>query len=147
MIERDYIMRLVQQLAGVLMRIFKLKTQEEYEHALEETHRAYQELLGMSPELMAAFDSAALAQLLGHHEKVKAAAALFREESELYRRTGDTTLAQARAQRACELYLEAIQRQTRPDAECVAAVKFLVQFFPIQNFSVSYTDLLQKLAP
>jgi hypothetical protein len=145
MIERDYIMRLVQQLAAVLKRIFKLKEQEQHEQALVEAGAAYGELLGMSPELMAAFDSATLAQLLGHHERVKAAAALFRAEGELHQRLGEEAGAQARYQRALELYLEAAQAQTQSDAECVAAVRVIAKLLLPERITPRYSNLMQKL--
>ncbi len=145
MIERDYIMRLVQQLAAALTRIFKLKEQEKYDQAFDETGKAFNELLGMSPELMAAFDSATLAQLLGHHEKVKTAAALFREEGELYQRKGEEAKAQTRYQRAFELYLEAAQMQEQSDAECVEAARFIAKLLLAERVAARYADLMQKL--
>ncbi|NUO82641.1 hypothetical protein HUU05_21425 [candidate division KSB1 bacterium] len=145
MVERDYIMRLVQQLAAALTRIFKLKEQEKYEQALDETGSAFNELLGMSPELMAAFDSATLAQLLGHHQRVKTAAALFRAEGELYQRKGEEAVAQARYQRAFELYLEAAQMQEQSDAECVEAIRLLAKLLFAERIATNYADLMQKL--
>lgn len=144
MIERDYLMRLVQQLGAALLRIFKLKQLERYDQALVETNAAFNELLGMSPELMAAFDSATLAQLLGHHERVKTAAALFRAEEELYRMKENFALAQARGQRALELYLEAAKMQSQPDAECVAAIKHLAALLPCERIAQRYLELMQR---
>ena len=144
MIERDYIMRLVQQLGAALLRIFKLKQLERYDPALAETNAAFNELLGMSPELMAAFDSATLAQLLGHHEKVKTAAALFRAEEELYRLKEEPARAQARGQRALELYWEATQMQSQPDAECVEAIKQLAALLPRERIAPRYIELMQR---
>ena len=144
MIERDYIMRMMQQLGAALLRIFKLKELEHYDQALTETDSAFNELLGMTPELMAAFDSATLAQLLGHHEKVKTAAALFDEEEKLYRLQGEHALAQVRAQRALELYLEAAQMQEQLDAECVAAIKRLAALLPRERLAPRYAELMQR---
>lgn len=147
MVERDYLMRLVQQLGAALLRIFKLKQLEQYDQALTETSSAFDELLGMSPELMAAFDSATLAQLLGHHERVKTAAALFREEEELYRLKEDHALAHARGQRALELYLETTQMQPLPDAECIAAIKQLAALVPRERIAQRYLELMQRFKP
>ncbi len=145
MVERDYIMRLVQQLAAALTRIFKLKEQEKYDQALDETAGAFNELLGMSPELLAAFDSATLAQLLGHHQRVKTAAALFREAGELYQRKGEDAAAQMRYQRAFELYLEAAQMQEQNDPECVEAIRGISQALLAERIAARYAELMQKL--
>lgn len=144
MIERDYIMRMVQQLAAALTRIFKLKEQEKYDQALDETGEAFNALLGMSPEMMAAFDSATLAQLLGHHEKVKTAAALFRAEGELHQLQGDSATAQTRFQRAFELYLEAAHMQERSDTECVEAARFVAKLLFAERIAARYAELMQK---
>ncbi len=145
MVERDYIMRLVQQLAAALMRIFKLKELKKYDQALDEIDSAYSELLGMSPELMAAFDSATLAQLLGHHEKVKTAAALFCAEAELHRCQQEEAQAQSRYQRALELYLEAAQMQERSEADCVAAIHMISKLLLAEHIAPRYAELMQKL--
>ncbi|MEK7727720.1 MAG: hypothetical protein AAB354_04860 [candidate division KSB1 bacterium] len=145
MVERDYLMRMIQQLGAALLRIFKLKELEKYDQALEETSNAFNELLGMSPELLAAFDSATLAQLLGHHEKVKTAAALFREEGELHRRKGEDVKAQACYQRALELYLEAASMQERNDAVCVDAVRITAKLLLAEHITARYAELMQRL--
>lgn len=108
MIERDYIMRLVQQLAAVAARILRLRELEKYDQAQQELEQAYGELLGLNHELLLSLDAATAARLLAHEEKIKIAAKLMHEEGALLEHQGRFDLAHTRRQRALELYLEAL---------------------------------------
>lgn len=146
MIERDYIMRLAQQLAASLARIFRSKEQEQYDLALVETDQAFNELLGMSRELMAAFDSATLAQLLGHRERVKTAAELFRSEGEIFLLCEDQAQAQSAFKRALELYCEAALLQTHGDQQCEVAIRSLSALLPPESIARKYAEYIARLA-
>ena len=104
MIERDYLMRMAQQLAAAVARLFQLKQQEKYDQALQEVEKAYGELLGMNAQIVAMFDSTTLARLLGHAEKMKTLATLFFEQAELHRLNHELEHAQDYSHRALALY-------------------------------------------
>jgi len=108
MIERDYIMRLVQQLATVLRRILRLQEQEKYDQAQQEVEEAYGELLGLERELLISLAPATAAPLLGETGKTKLAARLLQAEADLAGRRGDVESANNLQTRALELYLEAL---------------------------------------
>lgn len=57
MIERDYIMRMIKQLAGVLARIIKVKEQEKYDEALQIINEAIAAQSRQDPESIAAIKS------------------------------------------------------------------------------------------
>ncbi len=145
MVERDYLMRLVQQLAAALTRIFKLKEQEQFDLALVETDKAFTELLGMSRDVLVAFDSTTLAQLLGQHERVKTAAALFQAEGEIQQQCDNAEQARASLQRALELYCEAALLQTNHDQECVAAIQTLAALLPREGIAPKYAALISQM--
>ncbi len=108
MIERDYIMRLVQQLAAVMRRILRLQEQEKYDQAQQEVEEAYGELLGLERELLMSLAPATAAPLLGEAGKIKIAARLLQAEADLAGRRGDAEAALRLRSRALEFYLEAL---------------------------------------
>ena len=52
MIERDYIMRMIQQLSQALVRILFLKSQKEYPEALSEIRKASRTILGADLDVL-----------------------------------------------------------------------------------------------
>jgi tetratricopeptide (TPR) repeat protein len=145
MIERDYIMRMMQQLAAVVARLFRLKEQEEYDQALQEVEKAYSELLGMNPEIVPMFDAATLATLLGHPEKMKAMAALFFEQAGLHRLKQEPEKAQRLFQRALEMFLEALLTRREEDAECRDRIQSLLEIVEVNRLAARYKDALRRL--
>ncbi|MDZ7267914.1 MAG: hypothetical protein ONB48_10580 [candidate division KSB1 bacterium] len=117
MIERDYLMRLLQQLATVMRRILRLQEQEKYDEAQQELAQAPGRLLGLERELLVSLAPATAAALLGKREKIKIAARLLQAEAELAGRRGDPELAHSRRQNALELYLEALVLAAQIDAD------------------------------
>jgi hypothetical protein len=68
MIERDYIMRMIAQLAAVLARILGAKNAKNYAEALQIAQSSYEQLLGLNGELVGKMDPPTLALLLGEKE-------------------------------------------------------------------------------
>jgi tetratricopeptide (TPR) repeat protein len=122
MIERDYLMRMMAQLAAVLARVLGAKNARNYAEALQIVQDAYGELFGVQSELVEQMDAATLALLLSDWEKIKGLASLLREE-------GDVLLLQGKQEKGCEkyekalaLYQEAVRSQTKEDTDCSAAI-------------------------
>lgn len=145
MIERDYIMRLVQQLAAVATRILRLRELEKYDQAQQELEQAYGELLGLQHELLLSLDAATAAQLLGHEEKIKIAAKLMQEESALLEHQGRFEQAHARRQRALELYLEALALAGYSEEEDGAILASLCQKIDVAELAERYQEILSAL--
>jgi len=142
MIERDYLMRMVQQLAAVVARSFKLKEQEQYDQAEQEIEKAFGELLGMDAHLVNLFDPATLAQLVGDTEKVKVLSTLVFEQGELHRLQGEDEQAQKEYLRALELLLEVrLQRGTGSIAD-LQQVQALLQRIDVNQVSERYRSAL-----
>lgn len=122
LVERDYIMRLVQQLTQAVARILRLRELEKYDQAQLELEQACSELLGMSRELLLTLDAATAAQLLGHEERIKIAARLLQEEGELLERQSRLPEARDCRQRALEFYLEALHVSKNVEGASLAAI-------------------------
>lgn len=145
MYERDYIMRMIRQMMDVLLRLLKLKKEEDYDRALDYINGVYDDLFGIDASLLRAMDSATAARLLGHQEKIKALAKLCKEEAELYRLKGDAVQSKAASRRALELFLEAVGLEKEPDAESLNSIKELTGLVDLGDLSPAYRVRLERL--
>ncbi len=125
MIERDYIMRMIAQLAAVLAKIFGAKNAQNYAEALQIAQGSYEQLLGLNGELVDQMDAATLIMLLGEKEKIKALAALLREEGEILHLQAKPFEGNAKYEKALALFQEARRMSTTGDTECEAAIQAL----------------------
>lgn len=86
MIERDYIMRMIQMLTGALAKVMFRKNLHQYEEALDEIDEASEHLIGMKWTFLRSFSDEQLAELFGssdRKDKLIVAAELLRAESEI----------------------------------------------------------------
>lgn len=98
--ERDYIKRLVQQLARFLALIAKAREERQLHVGIQLVQDAYREVLGVPYEMLARVDERSAALLLGDPRKRGIYAQLLRAEAELRRDLGeaaDELEARARA--------------------------------------------------
>jgi len=125
MIERDYLMRMIAQLSAVIARILFAKNAQNYAEALQLAQNAYDQLLGLNGELVEQMDAATLSMLLGEKEKIKALAALLREEGEILCLQGSPANGKVKYEKALALFQEALRQSTSGDTECEAAISAL----------------------
>jgi hypothetical protein len=125
MIERDYIMRLIAQLAAVLAKILGAKNAQNYAEARQIAQSSYEQLLGLTGELVDQMDAATLIMLLGEKEKIKALAVLLREEGEILHLLAKLFEGDAKYEKALALFQEAQRMSTTGDPECEAAIQAL----------------------
>ena len=107
MIQRDYVLRLIQQLAQALARIAGLKRSGRLDEALDDVGRTLDDLLGPLRGTLDAIDARSAARLLTDRERIEAYALLTAEEASILEMMGDTSRAAHRARRALALLLEA----------------------------------------
>jgi hypothetical protein len=119
--ERDYVMRMVQQLAKLLAALLKLKTEKKYDEATEAIAGACGDLLGLDFGALALVDSQSGAGLLGNVARVRTFARLLEELSDIHASQGDAPKARARARHAFEMYCEALLLRSQ-DAEATAGI-------------------------
>jgi hypothetical protein len=122
MIERDYLMRMIAQLAAVLARILGAKNAQNYTEALQIAQDSYGQLFGLNGELVESMDAATLALLLGEKEKIKALASLLREEGDILLLQDKKAEGYLKCEKALALYQEARRMQSNLDAECETAI-------------------------
>ena len=108
--QQDYVLRLIESLGALLVRIRKLRDEGEHAAALAELERTVGELLGPTGPLVARLDSATAAQLLGDPRRLDAWAHLLAAEGDVREELGHAAAAEAARRRALELALEAVER-------------------------------------
>ena len=107
MIREDYLMRMIKQVGEFLARIAGHTKQREYDAALEQSDRAWTEVLDVPRELVDRVDGPTLASMLREPDKMRCAAQLLTEEARAYAGKRDPLHAGMCYRRAYELYLEA----------------------------------------
>lgn len=122
MIQKDYIMRMIQQLASATSKILKQKEAHQYPEALETINRTFQELFGMNSALFDRLSTDSIIELL----KIKNSevmqrcfwiADLIKEEAEIYESQKDIQMSKHKYLKSLELYLKGI---TYGDASSVS---------------------------
>jgi hypothetical protein len=96
-IRRDWLERLIQQLAQVLARALGFRASGSEAQALEEIHRATADLFGIPRSMLLALDARAALQVLDHPRVRDAALRLLDEEESILRAQGKVADADALA--------------------------------------------------
>lgn len=115
MITRDYLIRLIEQVADFVARIAGSKREGYFDQGLRTVDEAYDALLDMDRRLFDVADSRTLADLLGPPAKIRAVAAICYEEADLLRLKGDPINAALKYKKSLELVLEAREREPEDD--------------------------------
>lgn len=116
-IREDYIERMIHQLVSALAAIARLGKARKTDEALEQVQHTSLELFGMEYRLLITFDAGAVADLLGHPEKILALARLVETEAGLLEQRGDLEAVRHRLAHALALTREAQRRRVAPVAE------------------------------
>jgi hypothetical protein len=137
MLRDDYIIRLIKQLGAVLARIVGKRNAGDYEGALQEAGKGWDDLIGQPPrELVDVIDTQTLAAMLKEPAKMRAAAQLLIEEGRAQAGRHDPVHAAICYRRAWELYLEA--RLIEPSDDDSAVISELARLVPANQLDVRY---------
>ncbi|NVB78698.1 MAG: hypothetical protein HOV81_09915 [Kofleriaceae bacterium] len=136
MFREDYIMRLVRQLGDFLARIAGKRRAKDFEGAIAEAGKAWDELIGHPRELVDVVDTPTLASMLREPRKMRVAAQLLVEEGHARAEKGDPASAAVCYRRATELVLEA--RAVDPNPEDDAALFELARLVPVSQLDPRY---------
>jgi hypothetical protein len=136
MFREDYIIRLVRQLADFLARIAGKRRARDFEGAIAEAGKAWDELLGHPRELVDVVDTPTLASMLREPGKMRVAAQLLVEEGHARAGKGDPASAAVCYRRATELVLEA--HAIDPSPEDDAALLELARLVPTNQLDPRY---------
>lgn len=122
MLERDYVLRLIQLLAQAVARIFGLKRAGKLDEALEAVGLTLDEIFGTLRITLDAIDPQTAAMLLADQERLEAYALLTGEEASILELMGDAARAQTGYLRALSLYLEMAIRPEKLSEDAAAAI-------------------------
>jgi len=137
MIREDYIIRLIKQLADFLGRIVGRRAAKDYEGAIAECGRAWDDLIGQPPrDLVDLVDTPTLAAMLKEPAKMRVAAQLLIEEGKSFAGKGDPVHASICYRRGWELYLEA--RRIEPDDNDEVVLRELARLVPANQLDERY---------
>lgn len=118
LVERDYVMRMVKQIAELLARAMGLKGQKKDQEAAEVLEAGCLELLGIDWKTLAWSDSASAAQLLREPVKIRMFAQLMEHRAQFHEDAGQAADARSKFQHAYELY-----RESGKHAEAIAGAE------------------------
>jgi hypothetical protein len=120
-LRRDWIQRMIEQLAAALARIVGLRASGRLDEARAEIERAAGGIAGVDLRMIEAVDSAQAAALVRDPDRVAALARLALERAEVEGASGDAAREEAWRRRAVELGLEAALAGASIDVEVRAA--------------------------
>lgn len=114
MIQKDYIMRMIEQLTKFLAKILFKKNEENHEEALAIIESAMVNIFGLSPDLFDTLSDIAIAELLGISKdkstggiKCIVAARLLKEKAEILElKENDSSFTNSCYQKVLSLYLQ-----------------------------------------
>lgn len=120
MIQNDYIMKMIAQLAKALSIVIKLKQSGRDDDALREIDRSMQRIVGLNSQLVNSLTNESLAATLrGGVEldvgKALVIADLLKEEAGIYRARGSEAEADSRYFKSLYLYAEALNEEVKLD--------------------------------
>jgi hypothetical protein len=137
MLRDDYLIRLIKQLAQALARIVGRRKKGDFDGALDEAGKAWDDLIGQPPrDLVDVLDTHTLADMLKDPARMRAAAQLLTEEGKAYAGKQDPVHAALCYRRAWELYLEA--RAIEPNDDDDAAISELARLVPANQLDPRY---------
>lgn len=146
MLERDYVLRLIQLLAQTVARIFGLKRAGKLDEALEAVGLTVDEIFGTLRITLDAIDSQTAARLLPDPERLDAYALLTAEEAAILELMGDTARAQRGYLRALSLYLEMAIREEKLSEDASTAIAGLRGKVDEHTLPPRYRDALASLS-
>ncbi len=117
LVQRDYILRLIQQVANAIARLLKRKADGDVVGARREAHQAIVELLGAGASMALMADSRTAAHLVGDGRRLRLWCQLLDHDRELLQLMARPAEAAAVDRRIVELLLESWTREPEWDDE------------------------------
>ncbi len=109
--QRDYILRMIEQLAEAMARIVGARKAGDLHQARQLLRETADGLFGPLCGMLEKVDAASAAMLLADGEKIRAYAALVVEEANILEQEGELGRAKSLRRRALDLYLEAVAKK------------------------------------
>lgn len=142
---RDYILRMIEQLADVLARAMGLRRGGKLDEAERLVRETADGIFGSTRGMLDALDAASAATLLSSPEKTRAYAALTAEMAEIHEARGQAAKARVVRRRALELYLESARGAGQIDERTREAITALRAGVDEAKLGARYRDALGRL--
>lgn len=143
--EKDYILRMIQQVMQMVARLMGRKKDGDLQGALDEARAATGQLLGPMADVAPRVDSVTAGHMVGDPDVLAAWARVVAEEADVHRLMGDAAGAAARERRALELALEAFLRFVKPTPEVLALIGELRPLVDASALDPRHRDALASL--
>jgi hypothetical protein len=145
MLTRDYMMRILQELAKLLKVAFRLKDEKRFQQALDEVSRGYRELLALDPGMLDAMDAASAAKVIGDVARVRVVVELVLAEADIAQTMGDASRASTRRRNALEVLVEGIWLSADCTEDDLVLLERVVPLVPAANIAKRYLDFLTDI--
>jgi hypothetical protein len=145
LVQRDYILRLIEAVAAALARVMRRKESGDLSGARREIYMACTELLGPLAPVVPHADVRTASDLLGDPRRVAAWARLLAEDAELLRLMGQEEAAGTMDRRACSLLLEAYAAGGELDADAAATLLRVRERVPLTDLEPRHREALAAL--
>lgn len=142
LVQKDYILRLIESVSAAIARVVKRKEAGDLTGARREVDIALAELLGTSGRLVPLMDSRTASELVGDSRRVTAWALLLREDADVCRLMLRDAEAVSVERRGLELLLEAWMRDRSLPTEAIAALESLRGRVDPRTLDPRYRDAL-----
>ncbi|MBN2361492.1 MAG: hypothetical protein JXR83_18720 [Deltaproteobacteria bacterium] len=145
MLTRDYMMRIIKELAKLLKVAFRLKDEQRYQQALDEVNRGYRELLAIDPGMLDSMDAASAAKVIGEVARVRVVVELVLAEADIAAAMGDASRASTRHRNALEVLVEGIWLSADCTEDDLELLERVVALVPVEAVAKRYRDFLVEI--
>jgi hypothetical protein len=145
-VQRDYILRLIEAVAAALARIIRRRESGDFDGARREAQIATIEFLGPLASIVGSVDSRTAADLVGEGWRLSAWARLLAEDAETLRRMEQPEAAVRNDRRACELLLEVVLHGEELETDAASALERLRPRVPAESLDPRYHEVYARLA-
>jgi hypothetical protein len=140
LVQRDYILRMIEAIAAALARIVRRREAGDFAGARRETRVATIELLGPATSLAGSVDSRTAGDLLGDPWRLVAWARLVADDAETVRLLGNEEGSRQLERRALELFVESKLRGAELDAAAQETLRGLRVRVPAGQLDPRYHE-------
>jgi len=145
MLERDYILRMIEQLGDAIARISGLAARGRHTEALELAAEACRELLGIHPDLLEQMDPLSAAEMLGNTAHLRVYVALLKQIGTIRADAGDEERAASTYRRALAVGLEGMSVTGTRDPGIADDLRALAALIDLDRLDPRYARLVEEL--
>jgi hypothetical protein len=118
-IEKDYILRLIQTLSNAIARIIRARSADDAGLVEKEVAKAYQGLMGTEPGVWRAMDSKTILAVVKDDARLKGLVMIFTEEASWALRTGQGAGAKNLLGKASDILEALVKRSKEEDGDLI----------------------------